>query len=147
MAVAAVAGKTFHYSFARPMRRAARRDTRQCLNWAPSVKLYAGVIGAMALERGDIKLTDPVAKHWPALTSPQWQQLNMQHLATYTAGGLPLFMPDSVIDDASLLAYYQQWQPQYPAGTQRVYANSSIGLFAHLPPLPAVHLMLWHFPS
>ena len=41
-------------------------------------------------------------------------------------------MPDSVIDDASLLAYYQQWQPQYPAGTQRVYANSSIGLFAHL---------------
>ena len=109
-------------------------------------KTYAGVIARMALERGDIKLTDPVAKHWPALTSPQWQ-LNMQHLATYTAGGLPLFMPDSVIDDASLLAYYQQWQLQYPAGTQRVYANSSIGLFAHLPPLPAVHLMLWHFPS
>ena len=110
-------------------------------------KTYAGVIGAMALERGDIKLTDPVAKHWPALTSPQWQQLNMQHLATYTAGGLPLFMPDSVIDDASLLAYYQQWQPQYPAGTQRVYANSSIGLFAHLPPLPAVHLCCGIFPA
>ena len=56
----------------------------------------------------------------------------MQHLATYTAGRLACLCPDGVIDDASLLAYYQQWQPQYPAGTQRVYANSSIDLFAHL---------------
>ena len=134
MAVAVLwQGKTFHYSFGQADVAAQRAVTPDTVFELGSIsKTYAGVIGAMALERGDIKLTDPVAKHWPALTSPQWQQLNMQHLATYTAGGLPLFMPDSVIDDASLLAYYQQWQPQYPAGTQRVYANSSIGLFAHL---------------
>lgn len=134
MAVAVLwQGKTFHYSFGQADVAAKRAVTPDTLFELGSIsKTYAGVIGAMALERGDIKLTDPVAKHWPALTSPQWQQLNMQHLATYTAGGLPLFMPDNVTDDASLLAYYQQWQPQYPAGTQRVYANSSIGLFAHL---------------
>lgn len=98
-------------------------------------KTYAGVLGAIALELGQVKLTDPVAQHWPALTtagSQQWQQIKMQHLATYTAGGLPLFMPDNVNDQATLLGYFQQWQPQYPAGTHRLYANSSIGLFAHL---------------
>ena len=110
-------------------------------------KTYAGVIGAMALERGDIKLTDPVAKHWPALTSPQWQQLNMQHLATYTAGGLPLFMPDSVIDDASLLAYYQQWQPQYPAGTSGFMPIAVLACLPIWPPLPAYTLCCGIFPS
>lgn len=95
-------------------------------------KTFAGVIGAMALERGEIELTDPVTRHWPALTGKPWQRINMQHLATYTAGGLPLFMPDSVTDKTSLLRYYQQWQPEFAPGTQRVYANSSIGLFAHL---------------
>lgn len=134
MAVAVLwQGKTFYYSFGQADVAANRGVTPDTIFELGSIsKTFAGVIGAMALERGEIKLTDPVSKHWPELTAKQWQQINMQHLATYTAGGLPLFMPDSVTDKASLLAYYQQWQPQFPAGTQRVYANSSIGLFAHL---------------
>lgn len=126
-------GKTFFYSFGQADVAAKKAVTPDTLFELGSIsKTFAGVIGAMALERGDIKLDDPVAKHWPALTGKQWQGINMQHLATYTAGGLPLFMPDSVTDKASLLNYYQQWQPEYAPGTQRVYANSSIGLFAHL---------------
>ncbi|WP_430457755.1 class C beta-lactamase [Rheinheimera sp.] len=126
-------GKTFYYSFGKADLAANTAVTPDTLFELGSIsKTFAGVIGAMALERGEIKLTDPVAKHWPALTAKQWQPINMQHLATYTAGGLPLFMPDNVIDKASLLSYYQQWQPEYAPGTQRVYANSSIGLFAHL---------------
>lgn len=134
MAVAVLwQGKTFYYSFGKADLATDRMVTPDTIFELGSIsKTYAGVIGAMALERGEIKLTDPVSKHWPELTAKQWQQINMQHLATYTAGGLPLFMPQSVTDQASLLAYYQQWQPQFPAGTQRVYANSSIGLFAHL---------------
>ena len=134
MAVAVLwQGKTFYYSFGKADLAANKAVTPDTLFELGSIsKTFAGVIGAMALERGEIKLTDPVAKHWPALTAKQWQPINMQHLATYTAGGLPLFMPDSVIDKASLLSYYQQWQPEYAPGTQRVYANSSIGLFAHL---------------
>lgn len=134
MAVAVLwQGKTFYYSFGKADLAANKAVTPDTLFELGSIsKTFAGVIGAMALERGEIKLTDPVAKHWPALTAKQWQPINMQHLATYTAGGLPLFMPDSVIDKASLLSYYQQWQPEFAPGTQRVYANSSIGLFAHL---------------
>lgn len=134
MAVAVLwQGKTFYYSFGKADLAANKAVTPDTLFELGSIsKTFAGVIGAMALERGEIKLTGPVAQHWPALTAKQWQPINMQHLATYTAGGLPLFMPDNVIDKASLLSYYQQWQPEYAPGTQRVYANSSIGLFAHL---------------
>jgi CubicO group peptidase (beta-lactamase class C family) len=134
MAVAVLwQGKTFFYSFGAADVAAKKAVTPDTLFELGSIsKTFAGVIGAMALERGDIRLTDPVAQHWPALTAKPWQSINMQHLATYTAGGLPLFMPDSVTDKASLLNYYQQWQPEYAPGTQRVYANSSIGLFAHL---------------
>lgn len=134
MAVAVLwQGKTFFYSFGQADVAAKKPVTPDTLFELGSIsKTFAGVIGAMALERGDIKLNDPVAKHWPALTGKQWQAIHMQHLATYTAGGLPLFMPDHVTDKASLLNYYQQWQPEYAPGVQRVYANSSIGLFAHL---------------
>ncbi len=134
MAVAVLwQGKTFYYSFGVADIAKQRSVTPDTLFELGSIsKTFAGVIGAMALERGDIKLTDSVATHWPALTAKPWQSIHMQHLATYTAGGLPLFMPDSVTDKTSLLKYYQEWQPAYAPGTQRVYANSSIGLFAHL---------------
>ena len=134
MAVAVIwQGKIYHYSFGQADVAQQRAVTADTLFELGSIsKTFAGVIGAMALERGEIQLTDPVAKHWPLLTNPQWQQINMQHLATYTAGGLPLMMPNNVTDEASLLSFYQQWQPQYKPGSQRVYANSSIGLFAHL---------------
>jgi len=134
MAVAVLwQGNTYFYSFGKADLAANKVVTPDTLFELGSIsKTFAGVIGAMALERGDIKLTDPVSKHWPALTAKPWQRINMQYLATYTAGGLPLFMPDSVTDKASLLRYYQQWQPEFAPGTQRVYANSSIGLFAHL---------------
>lgn len=134
MAVAVLwQGNTYHFSFGQADLAKKIAVTPDTLFELGSIsKTYAGVLGAMALESGAITLTDPVVKHWPALTKPQWQHINMQHLATYTAGGLPLFMPESVKDQASLQDYYQQWQPQYAPGTQRVYANSSIGLFAHL---------------
>ncbi len=134
MAVAVLwQGKTFYYSFGMADIANQSSVTPDTLFELGSIsKTFAGVIGAMALQRGDIKLTDSAATHWPQLTAKPWQNINMQHLATYTAGGLPLFMPDSVTDKTSLLQYYQEFKPAYAPGTQRVYANSSIGLFAHL---------------
>lgn len=134
MAVAVLwQGKTFYYSFGvADMAKQSSVTPDTVFELGSISKTFAGVIGAQALGRGDIKLTDSVATHWPELTATPWQSINMQHLATYTAGGLPLFMPDSVTDKASLLKYYQEFKPAYAPGSQRVYANSSIGLFAYL---------------
>ncbi len=125
--------KSYFYNFGLADQSKAIKVTADTLFEVGSIsKTFAGVIGAMALARGDIQLNDPVNQHWPALTSPQWQSINLQHLATYSAGGLPLQLPPTVTDHKSLLTYYQQWQPTDAPGQYRVYANSSIGLFAHL---------------
>jgi beta-lactamase class C len=47
-------------------------------------------------------------------------------------GGLPLQMPDEVANDAQMLAYFRNWTPDAPPGTQRRYSNPSIGLFGHV---------------
>jgi len=134
MAVAVLwRGQPHFYSFGLADKVQQKAVTPDTLFEVGSVsKTYAGVMGALAMQQGQLKLSDPVSQHWPALKGPQWQGVTMAHLATYTVGGLPLQFPSSVTDAASMQQFYQKWQPKWPAGTQRVYANTSIGLFAHL---------------
>lgn len=95
-------------------------------------KTFTGTLAGILIRNGDIRLNDPVQKYWPQLTGEQWRPVRMLHLATYTAGGLPLQLPDEVTDQTSLLRFYQEWQPKASPGTLRQYSNASIGLFGSL---------------
>jgi len=91
-------------------------------------KTFTATLAAYAEVEGKLSLKDPVSRHMPELKGSALDNVRLLDLATHTAGGFPLQLPDHVKDQKQLIAYFRAWKPQFAPGTYRHYANPSIGL-------------------
>jgi beta-lactamase class C len=95
-------------------------------------KTFTATLASYAQVTGALSFSDKASRYMPALSGSSFDQINLLDLGTYAAGGLPLQFPNHVTDQETMIAYYRNWRPAYPAGTHRQYSNPSIGLFGHL---------------
>lgn len=91
-------------------------------------KTFTVTLAAFAQAAGKLSLEESPTRYMPELRGSALDKVSLINLATHTAGGFPLQIPDTVTTPKQLTAYYKDWQPQYPAGSQRTYANPSIAL-------------------
>ena len=91
-------------------------------------KTFTATLAALAQEQGRLSLKDSVGQHMAELRDSPIGEVRLLHLATHTAGGFPLQLPDDVKDRSGLIDYLRAWRPQSAPGAMRSYANPSIGL-------------------
>ena len=148
-----VNGKQHFYNFGVASKATQAPVTPDTLFEVGSVsKVFTATLATYAQAKGQLSLTDTVAKYEPTLDGTPFGKVMLAHLATHTAGGFPLQVPDSVQNEQQLMAYLKAWKPVYPTGTQRSYANPSIGMLGviaakslHLPFTQAMEQQL--FPA
>lgn len=95
-------------------------------------KTFAATLASYSVLTGSLALEDTADKYIPYLKNSTIGNTKLINLATYSAGGLPLQVPDDVTNNKELLRYYKSWQPLFPVNSKRLYSNASIGLFGHI---------------
>jgi len=96
-------------------------------------KTLTATLAAYAQATGRLSLSDHPGRYVARLKGRPIDQATLLHLATYTAGGLPLQFPDAVADDdAAAIAWLAAWKATARPGTDREYSNPSLGLLGHV---------------
>ncbi|WP_016733828.1 class C beta-lactamase [Rhizobium phaseoli] len=95
-------------------------------------KTFTATLASYAEATGELSLSDPVAKHLPAMKGRPFGDVALINLGTHTAGGFPLQVPEDLKSGGQLMAYLAAWRPSYAAGTRRSYANPSIGMLGFI---------------
>ncbi|ASE25744.1 class C beta-lactamase [Psychrobacter cryohalolentis] len=95
-------------------------------------KTFAATLASYSELNGTLTLEDTADKYIPYLKNSAIGNTKLINLATYSAGGLPLQVPDDVKNNKELLRYYKSWQPVFPVNSKRLYSNASIGLFGYI---------------
>jgi len=91
-------------------------------------KTFTATLTAWAERDGRLSLADPTSKCLPMLQGTKFGAVSLLDLGTHTPGGMPLQLPDGIATTDQLMQFFHDWQPAYPPGTYRTYANPSIGL-------------------
>jgi beta-lactamase class C len=95
-------------------------------------KMFTATLASYAQVLGKLSLDDHPGKHLPQLRNSSIDTASLLNLGTYTAGGLPLQVPDAVTTNAGMIVYLREWKPSAGPGEQRRYSNPSIGLLGHI---------------
>lgn len=124
-----VNGRQHFYNFGVASRATQAHITPDTLFEVGSIsKTLTATLATYAQVNGQLSLSDPVSRYVPELQGSAFGKVQLSHLATHTAGGFPLQVPDAVQNESQLMDYFKDWKPVYPTGTQRSYANPSIGM-------------------
>lgn len=91
-------------------------------------KTYTATLATLAVSEGKLNLDAPVSRYVPELRGTAFDRITGANLGTHTGGGLPLFVPEDVTDQPTLMAWYRDWQPSEPISMSRTYSNLGIGL-------------------
>jgi beta-lactamase class C len=116
----------------------ASRDTRQPVSsdtlfeLGSISKTLTATLATYAQATGTLSLDDKTRQYLPQLAGTPFGEIALRHLATHSAGGFPLQVPDAVQDEQQLIDYLKAWKPQYAPGSQRTYANPSVGMLGML---------------
>jgi beta-lactamase class C len=134
MAVAVtVDGQSFFFNYGVASREQGTPVSERTLFELGSVsKLFTATLATWAEEQGRLALADHPGKYLAQLHNSPLDRATLRDLGTYTAGDLPLQVPDDVTDMAQMLAWLKAWQPGAAPGTVRAYSNASIGLLGHI---------------
>ncbi|HWT59500.1 MAG TPA: class C beta-lactamase [Rhizobium sp.] len=95
-------------------------------------KTFTATLASYAQASGQLSLSDKVGKYLPAMKGKPFGDIALMNLGTHTAGGFALQLPEEIKTEKQLLGYVEAWQPSYAAGTQRSYANPSIGMLGYI---------------
>jgi beta-lactamase class C len=130
MAIAVtVNGQQHFYNFGVTSRDTREPVSRDTLFEVGSIsKTLTATLATYAQANGQLSLTDHPGQYLPQLQGSAFDQVTLMNLATHTAGGFPLQVPDEVTNTQELMAYMKAWQPEYKTGEKRTYANPSIGM-------------------
>lgn len=134
MAVAVtVNGRAYYFNYGLASRAAKTAVSEQTLFELGSVsKTFAATLATYAQGQGMLALDDHPGKYLAQLKDSPIDKASLLHLATYSAGGLPLQVPEDIAGMPQMMSWFQHWQPEAAPGAVRRYSNPSIGLFGHI---------------